>query len=281
MHQHRLLTTITRLAAIGVGAVGVGIAALALPPAAIATTPTPYVHLRVTQARDSSGRTIASVWLDTNAVMGAVGSPLVYTQPWHTTCQADPRTPLPGGKTQLIYLPTVSSEGLTVHWQPVVRIPTIRAQQITLCGYVVTPYDGSTPYSVLARTTVSVAITPPRGNTPMPLNGGPWRSCTANRHLQVVRLLANRGLRNGCAQATTIANAWIGQWHYNWSQWFMWENIKIAYPTVAWTSSPIYALHRTLACKATATTSSAENSIGLKDEIVNCGLASFRFSPAL
>jgi hypothetical protein len=248
------------------------------------SAPAPYIHLKVTQARDSSGRTIASVWLDTNGGKPGptpytpVGWPLVYTQPWHTSCQADPRKPLPGGKSQLIYLWTLSNEGSLVHWQPVVRIPTARAQQITLCGYLVTQVSPpDVPFAVLATTRTSVAIEPPRGRSPMPLNQGPWRSCAIHNAPQVVRILANRSVANGCATATTIANTWVNQWHHNFEQWQMWEDGPAYYPTVVHTYSPIPALHRTLSCQATKVLPISD----FQPEVVNCGLAVFKFNPGL
>jgi hypothetical protein len=269
--------------ALGSGAVALAAGlAIATPMATPASAP--YIHLRVTQARDASGRTIASVWLDTNG--GKPGAspytpilyPLVYTQPWHTTCQADPRKPLPGGKTQLMYLQTTSSEGFIAHWQPVVRIPTTRAQQLTLCGYLVQRNDvGGQSFAVGATTTLSVAIQPPKGRSPMPVNQGPWRSCAIHNSPQVVRILANRGLANGCAAATIIANTYVNQWHYSWEQGYVWDNIAASYPAVKWTSTPVYALHRTLACQQTAVPPADQ----FQQEIVNCGLASFKFNPRL
>ena len=148
------------------------------------------------------------MWLDTNGgkpgptPYAPLGYPLVYAQPWHTTCQVDPRKPVPGGKTQLIYLPTCSNEGFLVHWQPVVRIPTTRAQQITLCGYLVTDGDVVQPFVVSAKTSLAVAIQPPRGGNPMPVNQGPRRSWAIHNAPQVVRLLDNRGLANGGPEDT-------------------------------------------------------------------------------
>ncbi len=244
----------------------------------------PYIHLRVTQARDSSGRTIASVWLDTNggkpgaSPYTTVTYPLVYTQPWHTTCQPDPRKPVPGGKTQLIYLPTVSNEGVIVHWQPVVRIPTTRAQQLTVCGYLVTRGDSSAqPFAVSSRTSLSIAVQPPGGRNPMPVNQGPWRSCAIHNAPQVVRILANRGLANGCPTAAAIANTYVNQWHSNWEQGQVWDNHAMSYPAVKWTSTPVYPLHRTLACQQTAVPPASD----FQQEIVNCGLAAFKFNPGL
>ena len=263
-----------RAAVIGAFAAG----AVAAPAVLSAPTPTPYIHLRVTQARDSSGRTIASVWLDTNAGTSGVEEwPLVYTQPWHTTCQADPRMPLPGGKTPVIYLPTFNAGNQIVRLQHVVRIPTTRAQQVTLCGYLVPIYAPPSPFVVSAQTTLPVAIQPPRGRNPLPLNQGPWRSCAANRKVQVVRLLANRNLASGCAKATTIAHTWIAQWHQNHDQWDMWENGPPYYPSVVHTYSPMPTLHRTLSCQATKVLPIGD----FQPEVVNCGLASFKFDPGL
>lgn len=264
-------------------------AAVLASSAALATASTaPYIHVRITQARDAYGRTIASVHLSTNGGKpGAtpytqVGYPLVFVQPWHTACRADPRHPLPGGTTQIVYLPTRNSDGAIVRWQTVVTIPTTRAQQITLCGYLVTEQSDAWPFAVLVTARVSVAIAPPRTRNPLPVNQGPWRSCTANRKDQVVRLLANRGVSNGCAAATTIAKAWVSQWHANNEQWSMWGNILISYPSNAWTATPVPALHRTPACRATTAPATVDpSSDSLKDEVVNCGLAVFRFAPSL
>jgi hypothetical protein len=46
---------------------------------------------------------------------------------------------------------------------------------------------------------------------------------------------------------------------------------------VKWTSTPVYALHRTLACQQTAVPPADQ----FQQEIVNCGLASFKFNPRL
>ena len=143
-----------------------GTASAAVASTATATLPpAPYIHLRVTQSHNSAGNTVVSVWLSTNGgralntPTGSYGWPLVFTQPWHSACQASPRYPLPGGKTQLVY-----SSKRTVYlniWQPVVSFTTGHAQQLTVCGYVITAPLPETPFSVVATTRTSVACCPP------------------------------------------------------------------------------------------------------------------------
>lgn len=94
---------------------------------------------------------------------------------------------------------------------------------------------------------------------------------------QVERLFANRGVAGGRATATTIANARVDEWHVNWHEGYSWGNLAMSAPAVKWTSSPIDALHRTLACQRTARPHASQ----IQQEVVNCGHATFTFSPGL
>lgn len=71
----------------GVAAIVAG--AIAVPAARATSSPALYIRRRVTQSRESSARTIASVWLAANVGMRtatdvSVGYPPVYLLPWHT-----------------------------------------------------------------------------------------------------------------------------------------------------------------------------------------------------
>jgi len=254
-----------------------------------ALPPLPYIHLRVTQAHNSAGNSVVSVWMSTNAgreldTPTGDGEPLVFTQPWHSACQATPQYPLPGGKTQLVY--SGKSNHVFTTWQPVVSFPTSHAQHLTVCGYLVSPSDTEFPFSVVATARTEVAVFPPRGRTTLPFNQGPWRRCYANRANQLLSVLANARISNGCATATTIANTWIAQWRGSGAERDNWGDdwgtptgplLTLTYPQVKWTAVPVSSLHRTLMCQETAVTPHYQ----LSDLIVNCGLASFRFAPSL
>lgn len=267
-----------------------GIASAAVASTATATLPpAPYIHLRVTQSHNSAGNTVVSVWLSTNGGRAlntptGDGWPLVFTQPWHSACQASPRYPLPGGKTQLVY-----SSKRTVYlniWQPVVSFTTGHAQQLTVCGYVITAPLPETPFSVVATTRTSVAVLPPRGRSTLAFNQGPWRGCAADRADQLLGILANSRVSGGCTTATTIANTWVAQWRafnderINWGQWWGTPTgppIFLTYPQVKWSAVPVASLHRTLMCQESA----VDPHSGDSELIVNCGLATFRFAPSL
>ncbi len=262
--------------------------------AAAATTnamlpPLPYVHLRVTQQHNSAGNSVVSVWMSTNAgreldtpTGGAL--PLVFTQPWHSACQASPLYPLPGGKTQLVY--SGKNNNVFTTWQPAVSFPTNHAQQLTVCAYLVNVPDPEFPFSVVATARTSVAVLPPRGRSTIPFNQGPWRTCYANRADQLLSVLANARISNGCATATTIANTWIAQWRGsvderdNCGSWWGTSTgplLFLTYPQAKWTAVPVSSLHRTLMCQESAVNPHNPES----DLIVNCGLATFRFAPSL
>jgi hypothetical protein len=264
--------------------------ALAVPSALGGPLPTPAISLRVAQAYDGGGHTVVSVWMSTNAGRpvnspSGSGEPLVFTQPWHTTCQADPRRPLPGGKTQLVYASTGSPN--VTGWQPVIRIPTGRAQQWTICAYVISPPHPETPFAVVARATASVAVRPPRGAATLPVNQGPWHTCVASRALRLRSVQVYRGYSGGCVAATTIARTWGAQWFatldersnwgYSWLSPIGTPIQDLTYPTVKFMSVPVPSLHRTLTCKETATNPRSQ----VSPLVVNCGLASFKFDPAL
>ena len=252
---------------------------------AATTSTTPYINLRVTQARDSGGHTVVSVWMSTNAgrqlpIPTGGGEPLVFTQPGDTACQADPRRPLPGGRTQLVY--SGVSNNVFVTWQPAVSFPTSHAQQLTVCAYFINIPDSSFPFAVVTTAQASTVVPAPRRRSTLPFNQGPWRMCSAIRANQLLRVQAYARLGNGCQNATTIASTWIAQWREsfeerdNWGSGWL-PSSNLTYPQVKWTSVPVKSLHRTLMCQETAVTPHYQ----LSDLIVNCGLATFRFAPSL
>ena len=267
-----------------------GVVSAAVAATTNTTLPAPYINLRVTQAHNAAGNTVVSAWISTNAGRAlntptGDAEPLVFTQPWHTACQADPRRPLPGGRTQLVY--SGVSNNVFVTWQATVSFPTNHAQQLTLCAYLVSPPHPEFQFSVVATARTSVAVRPPRGRTTLPFNQGPWRTCSANRANQLLRVQAYARLANGCHNATTIANTWIAQWRASFDERDNWSNDwltsagsplqNLTYPSVKWTAVPVTSLHRTLMCQETAVTPHYL----LSDLIVNCGLATFRFAPSL
>ena len=140
------------------------------------------ITLRVTQQRNSLGQSIVSVWMSTTAD-GTQTKATVFTQPGYTACQANPLQPWPGGDVQLLYgvVFNYATSPRSARWQPVVRFVATRAQQLTVCGYVVDQSAVRFGGSYAQATTHTIAaVAAPRRTAPA-FGAGPWRSCAANR----------------------------------------------------------------------------------------------------
>lgn len=252
--------------------------ALGFPAAGLAA---PAISLRATQAHDSSDESIVSIWMTTNEgspAGGEVQPPLVFTKPGIVACPSSP-TFTAAADTQELYGSARPGPG-PAHYQPVVRIPTTRAEKLTVCGYLLTaPEPEGPPVTVAASARTTIAVAPPKGRSRIAVDTGPWRSCAEDRPDQLLRILANRHLTGGCTAATRLANGWVNTLFRTTSSFVLpaYDEAFVP-PLVHWTSFPDYTLHRTLMCSATSA-KGLPYFTSYTDIIVNCGLAAFRFTP--
>jgi hypothetical protein len=240
-----------------------------------AAAPAP-ITLRVAQQHDATGRSIVSVVISTTAD-GNNQQVTVFIRPGLRACHADVWRPWPRGSVQLLY-------GWTPYparrWDRLVRFVAPRAGPWTVCGYVVSEsatrmgLDQYVQATARARFSVSAPPRPVLGTLA-------WVTCPANPKQRLLSLQARGSGAGACQRASTIVEAWTGQFYGeasardNWS--FGWHRpdgsiLRVNAPRLRFSLLRVPALRRTLACRETAV--SARDFFPLDLE---CGIARFRF----